>query len=338
MTKFLDGTETTKAIKNLVKKSKTIYAAVAYWGNGASEILEGLRPNADICIICDLMSGACNPNETRHLLKTYGNANVLTLDKLHAKVWYTENGAIIGSSNISTNGLALEGKELSGQIEANIFIDDSATLEKIRTWFSEKIKPQARKIKDTDIAKITKIWDEKRANRKTGWEGNKKESLYEQLSRNLDAFKDKPYYVWVYEHDPLREDQKDKLKEEESVRGVSGIDMCSVEKESDAPPGAVILDFNYHEKREKCSFDSETVVLKDNPYIQKCDMALCRKPDHFLLKEAIRSVDKKYMAKWCLAAKKAYDSTDDEELKHLQYADCRWKLSVFAENFLLTDE
>ena len=56
---------------------------------------------------------------------------------LHAKVWWTPNAAVLGSSNASTNGLALEHETGSGWHEANVRIDDATTLNSISKWFEK---------------------------------------------------------------------------------------------------------------------------------------------------------------------------------------------------------
>jgi hypothetical protein len=120
-TTLLSGLHTESEIKKLLESSSQIRAAVAYWGADAMEQLgiEGLA-GRDVIIICDLMSGACNPDEIERLQKYLGRQRVLMRDNLHAKVWLTEKGAIVGSSNASANGLGFERAELRGSIEANL--------------------------------------------------------------------------------------------------------------------------------------------------------------------------------------------------------------------------
>jgi len=62
--------------------------AVAYWGKGATERLglDKIRKKP-VRIICDLWSGACNPNELQKLLDR--GFKLRTKDRLHAKVYIT---------------------------------------------------------------------------------------------------------------------------------------------------------------------------------------------------------------------------------------------------------
>ena len=76
-------------------------AAVAYWGKDATK-RTGLaeHPNrAEVRVICDLLSGACNPNEIEELTRI--GVQVKTLDRLHAKVWISGHDVIVGSANAS---------------------------------------------------------------------------------------------------------------------------------------------------------------------------------------------------------------------------------------------
>ena len=111
--------------------------AVAYWGAGAiNELaLSKLPDKKQVRILCDLFSGACNPVE---MLKLYKSGfRFKAVDKLHSKVYCSEAAVIIGSSNASANGLAFGAKDLSDNIEANVFVDDRRFVATIAEWFDE---------------------------------------------------------------------------------------------------------------------------------------------------------------------------------------------------------
>jgi hypothetical protein len=117
---------------------------------------------------------------------------VRTCDNLHAKVWLTEAGVIIGSSNASTNGLDLEGKEASSLIEANLFTDEQPTLTTISKWFDDEVWRKARTITANDLKRA-------REKRRPFWPGGGGGSLLETLRSDRDAFADRDdIWVWVY--------------------------------------------------------------------------------------------------------------------------------------------
>ncbi|MCX5902648.1 MAG: phospholipase D family protein, partial [Proteobacteria bacterium] len=87
-------------------------------------------------IICNLTTGGTNPSEIEKLgnkLKKTGGLVKMKND-LHAKVYWTENGVIIGSANASSNGLALEGDEILGWKETAIMSTDLKIISATRKW------------------------------------------------------------------------------------------------------------------------------------------------------------------------------------------------------------
>lgn len=109
--------------------------AVAYWGRGATTLLklDGTRPTR---VVCDLLSGGCNPYEIRSLLvalKDDKGTNVRYFDRLHAKVYLTDRCAVVGSANASSNGLSSESS--NGTFEAAICTENPQTVAKAANWF-----------------------------------------------------------------------------------------------------------------------------------------------------------------------------------------------------------
>ncbi|MBC7102912.1 MAG: phospholipase D family protein [Parvibaculum sp.] len=97
-------------VQSLIGRSSDVSAAVAYWGkNSVKETGITQRKKGSTRILCDLFSGACNPDEVLKLLKC--GVEVKTLDGMHAKVWVNRDTAIVGSANASANGLGFEGSK-----------------------------------------------------------------------------------------------------------------------------------------------------------------------------------------------------------------------------------
>jgi hypothetical protein len=150
MLKFIKGDELPKAFKALMETTGRADMAVAYWGTGAESDLSIEKDRARI--VCNLESGACNPDEIERLRNV---AQVKTHAKLHAKCYLTEAGVIIGSSNASTNGLAMDG---SGLDEANLVTDDPEIIRDAAVWF-EEIWTKAKKVTDPDLKRAREKWN-----------------------------------------------------------------------------------------------------------------------------------------------------------------------------------
>ena len=103
--RLLTGTDVHREVVRIMSRTGEVMAAVAYWGDGASERTGITRKKSrnKARVICDLLSGACNPAEIDKLMKL--GVQVKTLDRLHAKIWIGGNTVILGSANASKNGL-----------------------------------------------------------------------------------------------------------------------------------------------------------------------------------------------------------------------------------------
>jgi hypothetical protein len=128
--------ETAKIVE-LISNSGEIDCAVAFWGRGATDLFPSTREKS-IRIICDLMSGACNPAVIRDLMKL--GAEIKKAEGMHAKIYWTQTGAIFGSANASTNGLGEEDVETSNQAEAAVYTDEPEVLREAAAWFNEQWK------------------------------------------------------------------------------------------------------------------------------------------------------------------------------------------------------
>lgn len=154
--KFLDEKGAREAIRSLVRDTDKACLAVAFWGRDAVESLGLDRPGLDLTIICNLDSGACNPDEIRKAIDVAGADRVLADPRLHAKVYWTPDGAVLGSSNASTNGLAVE-EGMGGWAEANMLIEDPDILAEIGSWFETR-RASAYVVGDDDLARAEVIW------------------------------------------------------------------------------------------------------------------------------------------------------------------------------------
>lgn len=103
---FLANSDLADAIKHLLGGNE-VRCAVAFWGAGAEALLDratGAQPR----IICDVTLGGTSPKALR-ALGAPGNDHLRHIPSLHAKVYISDRGAIVGSANASRNGLGLDG-------------------------------------------------------------------------------------------------------------------------------------------------------------------------------------------------------------------------------------
>lgn len=151
---FLTEREVGAAIKKLVRDQSDVRIAVAFWGAGAADLIGIERTAAKPRILCNLDSGVCNPDEILALSKM---SKVRTHAQLHAKVYWTPVGVIVGSSNASSNGLWGEGKERRGWREANMLIRDPPTVAEIGAWF-EAQWDEGRTVTDSMVEAARQLW------------------------------------------------------------------------------------------------------------------------------------------------------------------------------------
>ena len=119
------------AVQQLVQRDGELLAAVAFWGRGAGQqtgITERAQPTR---ILCDLLSGACNPAEIRCLQEN--DVEVKYRPHLHAKVWMNGNEVVVGSANASMNGLGFE--KAGSNIEAAVYLCDKEVAGRVKKWF-----------------------------------------------------------------------------------------------------------------------------------------------------------------------------------------------------------
>ncbi|MGA7807009.1 phospholipase D family protein, partial [Bradyrhizobium sp.] len=154
---FLNEIGALSKIREIFRRAEKAKIAVAFWGRGAVQALEIDRPDLEAEIICNLDSGACNPSEIGKLRELRPHIPVRSDPRLHGKLYWTPSGIVIGSSNASTNGLAVE-DGLADWAEANIFSEDSKLIEATLAWFETR-KETSYEIKDTHLRLAQQIWN-----------------------------------------------------------------------------------------------------------------------------------------------------------------------------------
>lgn len=152
-----------ETLRNLLNEADEVSMAVAFWGAGSESIFEDWNGKS-LRIICNLALGGTNPTVIGELMKRK-NTEVLQLNDLHAKLVLTEKAMIVGSANISSNGLGLEDGEAAGFRELGIVSKDAKQLQAACTWFEELWEKEARKINKSDLDAARKVWKRRRGAR-----------------------------------------------------------------------------------------------------------------------------------------------------------------------------
>lgn len=133
---WLTGPALSKRIRTVVG-APNVRCAVAFWGSDAVEELFGTEvlERNDVQIVCDLSMGATNPG-TLEALGAPDNPRLRHMQGLHAKLYHSDAGMIVGSANASANGIGFM-EEAAGLTEAAVFQEvDSAPWRAALKWFN----------------------------------------------------------------------------------------------------------------------------------------------------------------------------------------------------------
>ncbi|WP_369991602.1 phospholipase D family protein [Pseudomonas xanthosomatis] len=135
---FLHSTQYMEQFNRLLEGSESLSIAVAFWGEGAQTLISKRWKGKSLRILCNLSSGGTNPQVIQDLVELANSREgmqILTLDNLHGKVAFNESTAIVGSANLSVNGLGFEGRECSGWHEAGLLTREPEQRVDIQEWF-----------------------------------------------------------------------------------------------------------------------------------------------------------------------------------------------------------
>jgi hypothetical protein len=158
MSKFVPHALINKTVRAVLENGP-VRCAVAFWGHGAARLFGNNIQEARI--ICNLQSGATNPNEIK-ILQGRPTFKIRQCDTLHAKVYIGRSSTVVASANASANGLGLEGREQDAWLEAGVLLDDPGPAGE---WFDElwDNKTLVRDITDADIRQAQLIWKTRQA-------------------------------------------------------------------------------------------------------------------------------------------------------------------------------
>jgi hypothetical protein len=320
--KFLRGSDIKKTANELINRATSVRVAIAYWGHGSYDWLDtGSIVAMDTTIVCDLMSGACDPDEILRLQNLLGKSRVLKRDRLHAKVWLTDQGAIVGSSNISANGLGWEGDdELHGSIEANVIVDDTVTLSAIRSWFESEVMTGATEITKEDFKEAHRRHKHHRITRPHPH--SNRGSLLDAIRLDPAAFADRDFIVWIYSQGTQSAEAGRIIAAEQRARQNHTIEAWEDVIGPIPPAGALVLDFDLATRTRRASLDGLWQTLHDDPLVKKSkngNVLLCRPVKKLL---GLPLGDRKSWEK--AATKAAADGNGQDE----------WSIADFSRKYL----
>lgn len=131
---FLTG-ETLSASVQKILGGNRVRCAVAFWGLGAAAFMKSAGTDmASTKILCDLSMGGCWPGALRDL-GAPTNGALRRRDGLHAKVYISDRGMVVGSPNASANGIGFPDC-MPTWLEAGTFHKSgSAAWKQAVTWF-----------------------------------------------------------------------------------------------------------------------------------------------------------------------------------------------------------
>lgn len=166
MSTFVAPDQYKQRLEQLLDDEHDLALAIAFWGEGAVELISS-RPSKSFRILCNPKSGGTNPYVIRELCtlakNSDGRIQILQCDRLHTKVVVGERQALIGSANVSANGLGLGDQGVAHWLEAGVLTSDETVVGGASNWFDELwISNGVRSIRNEDIETAAKVWTQNR--------------------------------------------------------------------------------------------------------------------------------------------------------------------------------
>lgn len=317
--KFLPDRKMEKELARLFKKATQARIAVAYWGADATDrIAISELKSKDAQVVCNLTSGGCNPKEIQKLQKLLGAKRVSRLDNLHAKVWWTDKGAIVGSSNASSNGFGGEGEFASGLIEGNVLVTEPPLLADIRSWLDRAVFANASEITPFDMNRAQERWARFRA----AWRPPSGRSLLQLLKQDPNCLSGKNVYVWCWKWEPTNKTQDRRVKQAQRDRNNDEIDAWHDVDKKWNMPDASILEFE-RTQNGKAFYRGCSQVLHNSPFHRinsKQNMLLCGPAGN-----RVDGVKMGNASEWNAAIARALAAEPNRE---------EWPLEEFAQRYL----
>lgn len=199
--KLLIGTE----IQQAVHSCNVYRVAVAFIGRDWNAFISDVQDLQEVIISPTLGS---NPDAITDIVRQLGWNKIYFLDELHAKIYIGSEAAIIGSANLTRNGLSGE-----GLVELCVEVNREENLNELSRFF-EKLKEQAQRqypTKGSKIAQLKKL--------RTSWNSAFVNNLTSDKHRNICSFTDFEllgdddfYVVWYQAESVTYSDEVENIK------------------------------------------------------------------------------------------------------------------------------
>ncbi|TAM27240.1 MAG: hypothetical protein EPN62_00185 [Candidimonas sp.] len=332
---FIGPEEYKSCLRKLVAEEEALDIAVAFWGAGAYEYLypDKTKP---IRMICNLRTGGTNPVVIQQFLDQANRNNasmeIRQCDRLHAKVILGKHQALIGSANLSTNGLGIEVDDNETiersalWLEAGIYTRDGDELTAMRNWFERLWQSKhVRLIGEEDIKDAKRAWERHRATRPDL--SDPSNAPFSLATCDLSEIKDLPAYALLYRNELFSDEAKAALKaEQDSVDEQQGgqtktSKLWAFEGWREFPKASVPVDFVsiYWRPRGGIRVDGVCRFLDLRNTFNYADDTKgyidLAKPVQELLKRPFRKEDRKSMAELlnsCHCMSEIWEASDND--------------------------
>lgn len=244
---FIANDRYLKTVKELLGSDEKIDMAIAFLGAGAEELFSEAESRI-IRIICNLESGATNPEPIEELLTRKPRISIKTNRNLHAKAFITESSALVGSANLSANGLGLEGKELAHWQEAGILSRNRKDIKAAQKWY-DSLWNESQPITEKMLKDAQEAWAKRRSNRPVNPMDGRK-SLYDRILEDPEFCKDRPFYLTIWSDESISPEGKNefsKINQKQIKQGEQEFECY--EDFYDFPNNSYLLDFKIDSNR-----------------------------------------------------------------------------------------
>lgn len=201
--RFVSSSElNSNMVLNLMREGGT--AVVAFVGKGALRLL----PKKNFRLVCNIFSAGTNPYEIEKIQMRFGKDSVRTFDGLHAKVYTSKLGALVGSANLSANGLGFNADEVLPSVEAGVLIPSGTEQHaEVERWADEMFT-SALPITDKILNQQKTVWDHRDIQKKEWSVG--REVSFGDLAMAPSK------YIFAFYNEESRSDAKARVLEQSS--------------------------------------------------------------------------------------------------------------------------
>lgn len=203
---FLDSKNYLEEFNNLIEGEGEILIAVAFWGSGSEKLIPKIFDGRSFRIICNLGSGGTNPLVIRKIIEASVDnpgVKIMNLDNLHAKVAIGKKSAIVGSANLSINGLGLEDGECATWHEAGMLVHEKSQLKQMREWF-DCLWEKSTAISEEELKKSFDQWINNRKCRPINSKKLIDAETHDLINRNI--------YIAIYQEDTNEKSHEEFIK------------------------------------------------------------------------------------------------------------------------------